>query len=43
VATVTRLVGGGLGMAEDAVQDACAAALRQWREAGVPADHVPGS
>jgi RNA polymerase sigma-70 factor (ECF subfamily) len=38
VATVTRLVGGDLGMAEDAVQDACAAALRQWPEAGVPAD-----
>jgi RNA polymerase sigma-70 factor, ECF subfamily len=38
VATLTRLVGGDLGMAEDAVQDACAAALRQWPEAGVPAD-----
>jgi RNA polymerase sigma-70 factor (ECF subfamily) len=38
VATVTRLSGGDLGMAEDAVQDACAAALRQWPEAGVPSD-----
>jgi RNA polymerase sigma-70 factor (ECF subfamily) len=38
VATVTRFVGGDLGMAEDAVQDACAAALRQWPEAGAPAD-----
>jgi RNA polymerase sigma-70 factor, ECF subfamily len=38
VATVTRFVGGDLGMAEDAVQDACAAALRQWPDAGVPSD-----
>jgi RNA polymerase sigma-70 factor, ECF subfamily len=38
VATVTRLVGGDLGLAEDAVQDACAAALAQWPVAGVPSD-----
>ena len=38
MATVTRFVGGDLGMAEDAVQDACAAALRQWPDAGVPSD-----
>jgi RNA polymerase sigma-70 factor, ECF subfamily len=38
VATVTRLVGGDLGLAEDAVQDACAAALDHWPEAGVPSD-----
>jgi RNA polymerase sigma-70 factor (ECF subfamily) len=38
VATVTRLVGGDLGLAEDAVQDACAVALGQWPEAGVPAN-----
>jgi RNA polymerase sigma-70 factor (ECF subfamily) len=38
VATVTRLVGGDLGLAEDAVQDACAAAVAQWPEAGVPSD-----
>jgi RNA polymerase sigma-70 factor, ECF subfamily len=36
VATVTRLVGGDLGLAEDAVQDACAAALGQWPIAGAP-------
>ncbi|HEX2565200.1 MAG TPA: sigma factor [Acidimicrobiales bacterium] len=38
MATVTRFVGGDLGMAEDAVQDACTAALGQWPEEGVPAD-----
>ena len=37
VATVARLVG-DLEIAEDAVQDACAAALIQWPAAGVP-DH----
>jgi RNA polymerase sigma-70 factor, ECF subfamily len=31
-------VGGDLGLAEDAVQDACAAALGQWPEAGMPSD-----
>jgi RNA polymerase sigma-70 factor (ECF subfamily) len=36
VATVTRLVG-DLEVAEDAVQDACAAALAQWPAEGVPA------
>ena len=36
VATVTRLVG-DLEVAEDAVQDACAAALAQWPAGGVPA------
>jgi RNA polymerase sigma-70 factor (ECF subfamily) len=36
VATVTRLVG-DLEVAEDAVQDACAAALAQWPSDGVPA------
>jgi RNA polymerase sigma-70 factor, ECF subfamily len=36
VATVTRLVG-DLDVAEDAVQDACAAALRQWPVQGTPA------
>jgi RNA polymerase sigma-70 factor (ECF subfamily) len=40
VAAVTRLVG-DLGVAEDAVQDACAAALAQWPGQGVPAS--PGS
>lgn len=35
VATVTRLVG-DLEVAEDAVQDACAAALTQWPAAGLP-------
>jgi RNA polymerase sigma-70 factor (ECF subfamily) len=40
VATVTRLVG-GLELAEDAVQDACAVALQQWPSAGLP-DH-PGA
>jgi RNA polymerase sigma-70 factor (ECF subfamily) len=36
VATVTRLVG-DLETAEDAVQEACAAAIVRWRERGVPA------
>ena len=35
VATVARLVG-DLEIAEDAVQDACAAALTQWPAAGIP-------
>jgi len=35
VATVTRLVG-DLEVAEDAVQDACTAALTQWPAAGLP-------
>jgi RNA polymerase sigma-70 factor, ECF subfamily len=38
VATVTRLVGGDLGLAEDAVQDACAAALGRWAATGVPSN-----
>jgi RNA polymerase sigma-70 factor (ECF subfamily) len=37
VATVTRQVG-DLGAAEDAVQDACAAALVQWPVEGTPAN-----
>jgi RNA polymerase sigma-70 factor (ECF subfamily) len=37
VATVTRLTG-DLGAAEDAVQDACVAALAQWPADGVPAN-----
>jgi RNA polymerase sigma-70 factor, ECF subfamily len=37
VATVTRLTG-DLGAAEDAVQDACTAALEQWPVDGVPAN-----
>jgi RNA polymerase sigma-70 factor (ECF subfamily) len=36
VAVVTRLAG-NLEVAEDAVQDACAAALVQWPSAGIPA------
>jgi RNA polymerase sigma-70 factor, ECF subfamily len=36
VASVTRATGGDLGLAEDAVQDACAAALAQWPAEGVP-------
>src|SRR5215469_13490498 len=40
VATVTRLVG-DLEAAEDAVQEACALALVQWRDGGVPGN--PGS
>jgi len=35
VASVTRHVG-DLGVAEDAMQDACAAALAQWPAQGVP-------
>lgn len=37
VATVTRLVG-DLELAEDAVQEACAAAVVKWRNGGVPAN-----
>jgi RNA polymerase sigma-70 factor, ECF subfamily len=37
VATLTRLTG-DLGAAEDAVQDACVAALAQWPADGVPAN-----
>ncbi|MBO0690759.1 MAG: sigma-70 family RNA polymerase sigma factor [Candidatus Dormibacteraeota bacterium] len=37
VASVTRATGGDLGLAEDAVQDACAAALAQWPVEGPPA------
>ena len=37
VATVTRHVG-DLGMAEDAVQDACEGALAQWPAEGLPAN-----
>lgn len=40
MATVTRLVG-DLEVAEDAVQEACAAAIVQWRTGGVPAN--PGA
>ena len=40
MATVTRLVG-DLELAEDAVQDACATAVVQWRGNGIPAN--PGS
>lgn len=40
VATVARLVG-DLEIAEDAVQDACAAALVQWRERGMPYNPGP--
>jgi len=35
VATVTRLTG-DLGLAEDAVQDACAEAIARWPQEGVP-------
>ena len=38
VAIVTRVTGGDLGLAEDAVQDACAAALVQWPVEGTPAN-----
>jgi len=38
VASVTRATGGDLGLAEDAVQEACAAALAQW-----PAEGTPGN
>ena len=37
VATVTRLVG-DLEVVEDAVQDACTAALARWPVDGVPAN-----
>ena len=40
MATVTRLVG-DLEVAEDAVQEACAAAIVQWRTGGVPSN--PGA
>ncbi|MFL5842685.1 MAG: RNA polymerase sigma factor [Thermoleophilaceae bacterium] len=40
VASVTRLVG-DLGVAEEAVQEACVAALERWPDTGVPAN--PGS
>ncbi len=40
MATVTRLVG-DLELAEDAVQDACATAVVQWHQNGIPAN--PGS
>jgi RNA polymerase sigma-70 factor, ECF subfamily len=40
LATVTRLLG-DLEVAEDAVQEACAAAIVQWRASGVPAQ--PGA
>lgn len=40
MAAVTRLVG-DIGVAEDAVQEACLAALRQWPRDGLPAN--PGS
>jgi RNA polymerase sigma-70 factor, ECF subfamily len=40
LATVTRLLG-DLEVAEDAVQEACAAAVVQWRAGGVPAN--PGA
>ncbi len=36
LATLTRLVGGDLGLAEDAVQDALEQALTQWERDGVP-------
>jgi RNA polymerase sigma-70 factor (ECF subfamily) len=36
VAVVTRLVGGDLEIAEDAVQDACTAAVVQWPVDGLP-------
>jgi RNA polymerase sigma-70 factor, ECF subfamily len=38
VASVTRAAGGDLGLAEDAVQEACAAALAQWPVEGTPAN-----
>ncbi|HEY5017948.1 MAG TPA: sigma factor, partial [Streptosporangiaceae bacterium] len=37
MAVITRLAGGDLEIAEDAVQDACAAALTQWPRSGIPA------
>ena len=41
VAAVTAQVG-DLEVAEDAVQDACAAALAQWPAEGTPANPGPG-
>ncbi|MBO0686859.1 MAG: sigma-70 family RNA polymerase sigma factor, partial [Candidatus Dormibacteraeota bacterium] len=38
VASVTRATGGDLGLAEDAVQEACAAAVDQWPAEGTPAN-----
>jgi len=38
VAAVTRIIGGDLGTAEDAVQEACLAALARWPVEGVPVD-----
>lgn len=38
VASVTRATGGDLGLAEDAVQEACAAAVAQWPAEGTPAN-----
>lgn len=38
LATLTRHVGGDLGLAEDAVQDAFAAAAAVWPQRGVPAN-----
>src|SRR6266480_2091250 len=40
VATVSRLVG-DVEVAEDAVQEACAAAVAQWPTAGLPANPGP--
>ncbi|HEX9033251.1 MAG TPA: DUF6596 domain-containing protein [Streptosporangiaceae bacterium] len=37
-AAVTARVTGDLGLAEDAVQEACLAALAQWPEQGIPAN-----
>ena len=36
VASTTRATGGDLGLAEDAVQEACAAALARWPAEGTP-------
>jgi len=36
VASTTRAAGGDLGLAEDAVQEACAAALARWPAEGAP-------
>ena len=36
VASTTRAAGGDLGLAEDAVQEACAAALARWPAEGTP-------
>jgi RNA polymerase sigma-70 factor, ECF subfamily len=40
VASVTGACGGDLGLAEDAVQEACAAALAQWPAGGMPPNPV---